>query len=361
MRKSETETAQLLDDRATVERLDPHGLIGRIEALPEQCEDGWRHAQAFDPPASFAAAREVVVLGMGGSAIAADILRVLALPSGRKQLTVVRGYELPAFVTDETLVVACSHSGNTEETLAAFDGALAAGARLLVVTTGGPIGELARQRGVPAFTYAFEGEPRSALGHQLMALVALGERVGLVGPLADAVDEAVRLMRAQRERMGVAVPTERNAAKQLAARLHGRLPVIVGAGVLAEAAHRWKTQLNENSKSWALYDELPELNHNTIVGFALPRELVSHLHVVLLYHPSLHERVRLRYDLTEEALADARVSHERVAVEGDSPLAQVLTAVYTGDLVSYYLALLYGESPAPVPAIDRVKARLADA
>ncbi|MGB2695079.1 MAG: bifunctional phosphoglucose/phosphomannose isomerase [Dehalococcoidia bacterium] len=350
----------VLDDRATVERLDPEALLGRIQGLPEQCDEAWRRAEAFELPGAYASAREVVVLGMGGSAIAADILRVLSLKTGRKQISVVRGYELPPFVDGETLVVACSHSGNTEETVSAFEQALSAGAQTLVVTTGGRIEALARALDVPTFVYEFAGEPRSALGHQLMALLSLGGRIGLVEAQAAAVAETLTQLRGQRGRISFDVPLERNFAKQVASRLVDRLPVIVGAGVLTEAAHRWKTQLNENSKSWALHEELPELNHNTIVGFGLPRELVERMHVVFLYHASLHERVRLRYEITEEALAEAGVSHERVVAQGESALAQVLTSIYFGDLTSYYLALLYGESPAPVKSLDHVKARLSE-
>jgi glucose/mannose-6-phosphate isomerase len=348
-----------LDDPRAFERLDPQGMLARIEALPEQCEEGWRRASAFEWPGGLADARAVVVLGMGGSAIAGDLLRALALPLSRAPVSVVRSYDVPAFVGPETLVVACSHSGDTEETLSAFDQALARGARAVVVAKGGRLRALADEHGVPAFTYEFAGEPRSALGHQFMALLALGERAGLVGPQAAAVGEAVARMRGQRAELGRDVPAGRNAAKQLAGRLHGRLPVVIGAGVLSEAAHRWKTQLNENSKVWALWEELPELDHNTIVGFGLPREIVDRLHVVFLSHPALHPRVHLRYEATADALADAGVAHERVEALGESPLAQALTAVYFGDLATYYLGLLNGADPSDVGPLEKLKARLA--
>ena len=348
-----------LDDPGLVERLDPHGLLGRIEALPEQCADGWRRASDIVLPDSYAGPRAMVVLGMGGSAIAGDILRSLAAISGRKPVTVVRGYDLPPLV-DDTLVVACSHSGNTEETLSAFQQAVDAGVRTLVVTTGGRLLELAQERKLPSFVYQFDGEPRSALGHQLMTLLALSERAGVLEAQEAAVAETLSLMRAQREQLGSASPAERNQAKQMAARLHGRLPVIIGAGSLTEAAHRWKTQLNENSKSWAIHEELPELDHNTIVGFGLPAAVVERLHVIFLSHPGLHPRLLLRYEATAEALEGAGVSHERVEAAGASPLAQALTAIYLADLVSYYLALLSDVEPSPVEAIDRLKARLTE-
>ena len=348
-----------LDDRAAAQRLDPKGLLARIEALPEQCEEAWRSASAFAWPKDLSKAQSVVVLGMGGSAIAGDILRSLAV-TGRKPVSVVRGYDLPKFATKDTLAVACSHSGNTEETLSAFEQALAAGAKAVAITTGGRLRELAEARRVPTFVYQYQGEPRSALGHQLMALLALGQQTGLLTPQEAAVGEAVACLRDQLATISFAVPVERNAAKQLAGRLQGRLPVIMGAGVLAEAARRWKTQLNENSKCWAIWEELPELDHNTIVGFGLTRELVQQLHVVFLAHPALHPRVLRRYELTARALSDAGVSHERVEAVGESPLAQALSAIYLGDFVSYYLALLYGVDPSQVDAIAKLRAALAE-
>jgi glucose/mannose-6-phosphate isomerase len=346
-----------LDDRATVQRLDPHGMLARIEALPEQCEAAWQHARAFDLAAGYADASAVVILGMGGSAIAGDILRALAL-AGPKPVYVVRGYDLPSFVRSGALVVACSHSGDTEETLSAFEQALGAGANAVAITTGGRLRDLAETRRVRTFVYEYQGEPRSALGHQLMALLALGQQAGLLGAQDGAVAEAVRLLCAQRGQIDFAVPAERNAAKQLAGRLYGRLPVVVGAGVLIEAARRWKTQLNENSKCWAIWEELPELDHNTIVGFGLPAEAVRQLHVVFVAHPTLHSRVLRRYELTAEALSDAGVSNERVEALGETPLAQVLTAIYLGDFVSYYLGLLNGVEPSPVAPIAKLKAGL---
>ena len=347
-----------LDDRATVERLDPHGLLARIEALPEQCEVAWRNAVGLALPERYARARNVVLLGMGGSAIAGDVLRALSVQSGSKPVSLVRGYDLPASVDDETLVVACSHSGNTEETLSAFEQAVAAGAMTFVVTTGGRIAELAKDAGAPVFTYQYAGEPRSSLGHQLMALLALGERAGLLEPQEGAVAEAVTLMRTQRTQLGFESPSSKNAAKQLAARLCGKIPVVVGADVLVEAAYRWKTQLNENAKCWAIAEQLPELDHNSIVGFGLPD--ASRLHVVFLRHAALHPRLLLRYEATADALKEAGVSHETVEALGTSSLAQVLTAIYMGDLVSYYLALLYEVEPSPVVALDTLKAKLAD-
>ncbi len=349
---------EVLDDRASLERLDPHGMLARIEALPEQCEEAWRRAGDLTLPETHTEARDVVLLGMGGSAISGDILRSLATLTGRKPVQVVRGYDIPASVGENTLVVACSHSGNTEETLSAFQQALDAGAKTFVITMGGEIAKLADRAGSPLFRYEYDGEPRSSTVHQIMSLLALCEKEGLVESPEQADSEAVTLMKKQRAELGFAAPRGQNPAKQLAERLHGRLPVIVGAGVLDGAAYRWKTQLNENSKSWALHETLPELDHNSIVGFGKPD--VSRLHVVFLRHAALHPRLLLRYEATGEALDDAGVSHETIEAQGKSALAQVMTAIYFGDLTSYYLALLNGVQPATVEPIDTLKAKLTE-
>ena len=349
----------VLDDPSVYERLDPEGLAGRIGGLPEQCREAWQHASSFGLPRGHGEVDQVVVAGMGGSAIGGDILRALAELESPTTVSVCRGYELPAFVGERTLVIACSHSGETEETVSAFELALERGAKVVLITTGGRLLAMARERDVPALVYAYDGEPRSALGHQLMALLAVGQQVGLVGDHSHDAAEAVALMDELKRTIGEGVPEERNPAKQLAARLHGRLPIVFGAGVLTQAAHRWKTQLNENSKCWAIYDELPELDHNSINGFGLPEGIGERTLVVFLYHPTLHPRVILRYEATREALEWAGVPSERVEAKGSSALSQVLTAILFGDYVSYYLAILNGVSPSPVEAIQALKRKLA--
>ena len=350
----------LLDDPQTFARLDPDGLRGRIRDLPEQCREAWRQAKEFRFPAEFADVTKMVVLGMGGSAIAGDIVRSLALRHSRKPVFVHRGYDLPPFVDEDTLVVASSNSGETEETLSAFEQALAGPSKKIVITTGGRLLTLAKERGLPAYVFAYEGEPRSSLGHSLMALLALAGAAGVLSDQSAAVEEAIALMESLRTEIGDDVPFEKNAAKQLATRLQGKLPVVYAAEMLTEAAHRWKTQLNENGKVWAFYEEISELNHNAVEGFGLPKEVAGRAYVVFLSHPSLNRRNRLRYEATRDALTAAGVASEVVEASGKSDLAAVLWAIYFGDWVSYYLAMLNGVRPSPVTAIQGLKRQLAE-
>ena len=349
-----------LDNPQTYARLDPDDLRGRIRGLPEQCREAWQQAKGFHFPRDFADVRDVLVLGMGGSAIAGDIVRSLALRHSRKAVVVQRGYGLPPLAGEGTLVVACSYSGETEEVLSSFGNALPGPSKKTVITTGGRLLALAQSEGLPAYVFAYHGEPRSALGHSLMSLLALVESAGVLPDQSREVDEAIALMESLRREISDDVPLEKNAAKQLAVRLEGKLPVVYGAEALTEAAHRWKTQLNENSKVWAFYEEISELNHNAVEGFALPKEVAERAYVVFLHHRGLNPRNVLRYGATRDALEAAGVASERVEARGEGDLARVLTSVYFGDWVSYYVAMLNGVRPSPVTSIQHLKKWLAE-
>ncbi len=349
----------VLDDPAFRDRLDPQGMLATIRGLPQQCRTAWAQARGTDF-GDLSGIRRVLILGMGGSAIGGDMLRQLLQRESSVPVFNCRQYELPPYVDEGTLLIASSFSGNTEETLSAFQQGLATTAKKVAVTSGGRLLATARANGVPAFVFQFQGEPRSALGYSLMPLLAVAEKAGLMQGVARDVEEALSGMERLQEETGEDVPSERNPAKQLAQKFQGRLPVIYGAGVLTEVAHRWKTQLNESSKVWCFYEELPEANHNAIVGYGLPEEIAQRAFVVFLRSAKLQPRVLLRYEFTQRALREAGVEYEVVDTRGESDLAQMLTGVLFGDYVSYYLALLNGVAPAPTTVIDELKAWLAE-
>jgi len=192
-----------------------------------------------------------------------------------------------------------------------------------------------------------------------MPLIAFFQRLGLVADKSEAVDETISVLNELSLIINEAAPQAENPAKALAARLHNHLPVVYGAGITAEVARRWKTQLNENGKAWACHEAFPELDHNAVVGYQFPKALASQIVVVMLRSSWLNRRIRLRYEITGELLTQAGVSHELVDGSGVSPLAQMMSLVLFGDYVSYYLALLYGTDPSPVKVIDFLKGRLA--
>ncbi len=347
-----------LDDPQIYKDLDPAGMLARIREMPRQCQQAWQMAMGFQLPSDYSEVNKVVILGMGGSAIGGDLVKGLA-GEARVPILVQRDYRLPAFVDARTLVIASSYSGETEETLSAFAGALATESKKLVITTGGKMKAAAEQRHVPVFSFSYKAQPRAALGFSLFPILCFLQRLGFLSDRSADVAETVRALEEMSRRMNEFVPVSSNPAKQLAQRLHGRLPVIYGEGATAEVAHRWKTQFNENSKAWAFYEVFSELNHNAVVGYEFPKEIVERVRVVLLRTPSLEPRMRLRYRVTGELLDRAGVGHEFVDGTGSSALSQVMGLVLHGDYVSYYLAILYLIDPSPVKVIDYLKAQLA--
>jgi glucose/mannose-6-phosphate isomerase len=271
---------------------------------------------------------------------------------------VVRGYA-PPLLDRDALLVACSHSGETEEVLAALERAGAEPGMRLAITSGGRLAELASRHGYPLFRHTHPGPPKVAMGYGLFPLLAILERLGAVRADPEAVAASFDGLAAGAEQWGLAVPAAENLAKRTAVRLVGRLPVVFGAETLAVAARRWAQQINELSKRWAFHAELPEVDHNLIDGFAgTPGG--EQPHVITLDAGFLLPRNRRRVQLTAQELDRAGVSHDELAVGGEDPLTAMLRAAYLGDWVAYYLALLYEVDPKPNPAIARVKSALRD-
>ncbi len=356
-----TSALDRLDDAAALAAADPGDMGGHIRDLPEEMAAAWAQARRLVLPAAYVSPARIVVCAMGGSAIAADLLRGLIAGESSVPLHIVRGYSTPAFVDSRTIAVASSYSGGTEETLASFAAALERGAMPFVLTSGGALGEMAIERGYPHHRIAYDAPPRAAIAHSFMPMLALLERAGAIGAPDRDIEEALGVLAALRDELDVGVPASANPAKRLARALYGRVPVVYGAEHLAAVAQRWRTQIAENAEGWAFADELPELNHNTIAGYAHPAGATEIVAVVMLRAASLHERVLLRFDATRELLADAGVAAHVVEARGSSRLAQLLMTMLFGDYVSFYLALLNAADPSDIRALDAMKQRLADA
>jgi glucose/mannose-6-phosphate isomerase len=332
----------------------------RIRELPQQCLKAWQQALSFKLPRPYSKIDRIVILGMGGSAIGGDLLNSLASLESKTPISVCRDYNLPQFVDSKTLVIASSYSGMTEETLSAFDQALATPAKKLVITTGGKLKAIAEQNKIPVLIVDYKAPPRAALAHSFVPLLGICQNLGIVSDKSKDVAEMAQVLQDLQETIDENRPLKSNPAKQLAAKLYDHLAVIYGAGFVSTAAQRWKTQINENSKAWAFYEIFPELNHNAVVGYEFPADLAQKLFVVFLRSPRLHPRTLIRYKLTAEMLSNAKVSYEIVEARGESALSQMMSLVFFGDWVSYYLALLNETDPSPVKVIDFLKKRLAE-
>jgi glucose/mannose-6-phosphate isomerase len=349
-----------LDDIAYLKSTDPKDMRTRIAELSVQCSEAWALAERCSLPENYRQADSIVILGMGGSAIGGDLVCSLVRDECSVPISVGRDYDLPAFVDGQTLAIASSYSGNTEETISAFDKALERGAMALAITTGGQLAETCRRRDVPLITFDYEAQPRAALGYSFVTLLVVLQELGYIAGKSGQLSEATTSLEHLHSRIGVEVPEADNPAKQLARRLEGKLPVFYGARHLSEVARRWKCQLNENSKAWAFWEVLPELNHNAVAGYEFPPTLVPHLYVLMLASDLYHPRHQARLEVTGEILTQRGIRYETIQVPGTSRLSQMLWAIHFVDFVSYYLAVLYGTDPTPVDSIIYLKQRLSE-
>jgi glucose/mannose-6-phosphate isomerase len=337
--------------------LDSLDMFGVTARFPEQVAEAAKVAQGIEglPPAD--EVDNVLVLGMGGSGIAGDVLAAVGGPFVPVPIVVTKGYAPPSFVGPGTLCFAVSFSGNTEETLEAAQAAAAAGARMVVVTAGGELGALAPTWQAPHVPLPTDiPQPRAALGALSVPLILLLEKVGLFPGASGWVDAAVEQLTVRRAALEAG-----DAAQQIARTIDGTIPLIFGAGPLGGvAAARWKAQVNENAKAPAFTGTYPELCHNEIVGWGQHGDVTRQVFTLVeLRHDEEHPQELRRFELVRDLMAE--VVHDVVEVRavGEGPLAQLFDLTLMGDHVSLHMAVQVGIDPGPIPVLDDLKRALA--
>lgn len=347
-----------LDQLEAYAKIDPSGMGTWIDQLDRQCKEGRELAEAVALP-SFGEIEQIVLLGMGGSAIGGDLVRIALEKELKIPFLVNRDYELPGFVGPKTLVIASSYSGNTEETLAGYEAAKERGAQLLVITTGGIIADWAARDGVTTIKIPGGISPRAALGYSFVPLLITLSRLGLCQDKTQELKATEAHLAALQKRYAKEVPASENLAKQIAQTLYGRIPLFYGAaGYRSVVASRIKGQINENAKQVAFWNVFPELNHNELVGWEEPG-LRGQIVVLVLRDEFESERIRTRIQVTEDLIRPQAAEIIDLWAEGDSELERMFSLIYLGDYISYYLAMLNEIDPVPVKVIDRLKGELA--
>jgi glucose/mannose-6-phosphate isomerase len=351
-----TENVMAKLSREAIAEVDSSGQLGDVLALPEHLRDAlWRVESAimneWDTPGG------LVVAGMGGSAIGGALAAAALGDHASRPIFVTRAYGLPPWTTPETTVLCASYSGNTEETLACYESAGALGAQRVVVTTGGRLAELARADRVPVIPLPGGFQPRTAVAYMTVAALEVAALCGAGPRLTSEIDVAGAHAEQLVAEWGPDAP-EDSLAKDLARGLLGSAPMVAGAGLTIPIAYRWKTQINENAKLPCFAHELPELDHNEIVGWEGAPE-VGRFAAVFLDDSDAHPRVKERMELTEKLIADYATACFHVETRGQTTIERVFSLVLLGDLVSVYLAALRGVDPGPVKLLEQLKAELA--
>jgi glucose/mannose-6-phosphate isomerase len=342
--------------RELIGRVDSTGQLADVLAMPEHLRDAvWRAESAIMEDSDTAAG--LVVAGMGGSAIGGALARAALGDHASRPIFVTRAYGLPTWTTPETMVLCASYSGETEETLACYESAGALGAKRTVVTTGGRLAEMARADGVPVIPLPAGFQPRAAVAYMTVAALEVAALSGAGPRLTPEIDVAAAHAEHLVEEWGPDAPAD-SLAKLVARGLHGTTPVIVGAGLTAPIAYRWKTQINENAKQPAFFGELPELDHNELAGWEGAPSL-GRFSAVFLDDSDAHPRVKQRMELTEQMISGDAAASFRLETRGQTAIERVVSLVLLGDLVSIYLAALRGVDPGPVKALDELKGALA--
>ncbi|MBA3725555.1 MAG: bifunctional phosphoglucose/phosphomannose isomerase [Armatimonadetes bacterium] len=346
-----------LDDPAFVLRNDPKGMMGLTMGFPDQCRKALSIASSASLNDSLTGCDQIVVAGVGGSAAGGDFLRALFEAFSKTPCFVLRDYALPTFVNERTLVIACSYSGNTEETLTASAEALGRGCKMLAVTSGGALLEVGAKEGFPVIKVQAGQPPRTALGFLFVPPAVACVRLGYLPELE--FEAAFVMLDSCVERWGV--QARANPAKVLAGKLFETVPLIYGLGPWQGiVANRWKSQINENSKTMAFANTFPELNHNEIMGWSLAdRQGVSKWATVILENGDESKRMQERSRVTQEIFSGKGEAHV-VRAEGSSLLTQMLTLTFFGDLVSLYMAALYGIDPEAIDSINALKKALSE-
>ncbi len=339
--------------------VDSLGMFGATAELPEQVEEAARRARGLGMLRDPASVEQVVVIGMGGSGIAGDVVAAVAASMLAVPVQVVKSYECPAFVSAGSLVFAVSASGNTEETLQAAADAAASGATMVVITGGGKLAELAASWNAPVIDVPRSiPQPRAGLGAMAIPPLVVLEEMGFYRGGQYWIDEAVDQLKRRRDELAGAA--EGSAAAAVARRIGRTFPLIHGGGALgATAAQRWKTQVNENAKAPAFWSAQPELCHNEVCGWGqhgdVTRQVIT---AVALRHDAEHPQVGRRFDLVGELLREVVADVIEVRANGEGDLAQLLDLIIFGDYVSLWMAVEAGIDPGPVPILEELKDRL---
>jgi len=351
----------ILDDSKKIKDLDRSNMISLLLGFNEQCRLAKDIGINFNLKGiSSEGIRNIVFTGLGGSAIGADLIRSYTADEIKVPVIVNRNYTLPNFIDRNTLLFASSYSGDTEETLSAYEKAKEKKAKIIAISSNGTLERLTEKDGVPFIKIPKGFPPRCALGYSFIPPLFVLCKLGFIGNKEKEIDEMVDVLSRFKKELGPENPIDANIAKRTAVALHRKYPIIYGADdYINVAITRLRGELAENSKHLASSHVFPEMNHNEIVGWDFPAELIGEFVVIFLRDSGEHKRVSRRIDITKDILSKKGIKVVEIFSKGEGLLSRIISLIYIGDMVSFYLAILNGVDPTPVDRVTYLKKELA--
>lgn len=353
--------SNILDSRDQIQALDKSNLLGSVEALPDQILDALAQTKDLVIPDSYRQLKNVVVSGMGGSALASHLIKGLFKAELKLPFEVVTHYSLPGYVNSDTLVLLSSYSGTTEETLAASQEALKRGAKIMVITGGGELAQLAHTNHWPLYlikpTFNPCSQPRMAVGYAIAGQLIMFAKAGIIADQANLLTQTSQNLKKMLPTLSPDNP--HSPAKLLAYSAFDKHVIFLAAEHLIGAAHVTNNQLNENAKSLTSEWHLPEFNHHYMEALSFPR-LAKETTIFFLYNsPLYHERLQKRVLITQEIIEQKGYEVQLIQASAPTKLEQVFEVIQLGEFVAAYLPMLYGIDPSPIPSVDWFKAQMA--
>ena len=351
-----------IDSHNVIKRIDKGGILDSIIALPRQVEQAYREVSALEIPERYGQAKNIVVTGMGGSALGGRILDSLTLSQLRAPLEVFTELSLPKYVNEDTLVIASSYSGNTAETISSLKDASEKKAMVVGVCTGGKMAEILKKEKLPSYIFTPianpSGQPRMGLGYSTTSILTLLAKLGFLTFDETDILRIERMMGETISEFGPDSAVGKNLAKSLAVKLKGKIPVLLASEHLVGIAHAFKNQLNENAKTFSLLFDIPEMNHHLLEGLGNPHRARELLNFVLLESELYSEEIKKRYPITREVIEKNGVETCLYKVRAEKKLDQIFEVLVLGSFVSLYLAILNDLDPTPIPWVDYFKSKL---
>ncbi len=352
-----------LNSREDIESADKGKILESIRSLDGQISQVLEETKVFYLPNNYKDILNVVICGMGGSALGGRVVKALTTPTSRIPIEIVTDYTLPYYVGEKSLVILSSYSGNTEETISALSNAQNKGAKIFGVTTGGKLKNLLIDGNVPA--YFFEpknnpsGQPRMALGYSIAINLVVLSKIGVFTLSENDLKKAVKASSKFIKLFDPKVSENENVAKKLAQRLFSKAPILFASGHLLGIAHAFKNQINENSKTFSTLFDLPEANHHLLEGLAYPVSAKNVFHFLFFESKNYTPTAQKRYPITEDVVK--KVGHEFSVYKtlSKEKLEEIFEILVFGSYLSFYLALLNEVDPSQIPWVDYFKKELA--